>query len=237
MRARQVKNPDITYTDECTNAYSGQQNFTACIYVDKEIVGCVEYVLYSGELTVSDIQVKPEYKRMGYGSRLMKYIKEENPRYNYISSMKTEDGTAFVHKDINLYEFEQGGDPYEISGLGKWNPDNYSDGEIIVEVKAVKESINEFEQGLDPYKAMNIGPNRPYKDGEIVICKEDLWLNKNYTTYTTVPHYHNKPLFMKDVEYCVTAGLPGGYNQYKDKYDINKWGFKQEEIDDHFERK
>ena len=93
----------ITYSNESTAAYSGQVNMTAMIYVDGEPVGGVDYVIYDGELSISDIFVKPEWRRKGMASRLIKYIKRENPKDKYVSSMKTPDGAKFVHKDINLF--------------------------------------------------------------------------------------------------------------------------------------
>jgi 2'-5' RNA ligase len=94
--------PKITYYNGSTNAYSGQVNMEAAIYVDGQIAAVVEYVLYDDELTVSHIFVKPEFRRQGYGSRLMKYIQQENPEYKYKPSMKTPEGAAFKHKDLPL---------------------------------------------------------------------------------------------------------------------------------------
>lgn len=94
--------PKITYTNEAIDAYSGQINCEAGIYADGDIVGLVQYVLYENELTISHIFVRPEYRRQGYGSRLIKYIQQENPDYKYKPSMKTEDGAAFKHKDLPL---------------------------------------------------------------------------------------------------------------------------------------
>ena len=94
----------ITYTNEALNHYSGQTNCEAGIYVDGDIAGLVQYVLYDGELSVSYIFVRPEFRRQGYGSRLMKYIQQENPDYKYKFSMKTDDGAVFNHKDISLTE-------------------------------------------------------------------------------------------------------------------------------------
>ncbi len=104
--------PKITYTNEVIDAYSGQLNCEAGIYLDGEIVGIVEYVLYDGELSVSHIFVRPEFRRQGFGSRLMKYIKEENPKYKYVPSMKTDDGAAFKHKEVSLKE--------GFMGFGRW---------------------------------------------------------------------------------------------------------------------
>jgi len=94
--------PKITYYNGSIDAYQGQVNMEAAIYVDGQIVGAAEYVLYGDELTISYIYVKPEYRRQGYGSRLMKYIQQENPEYKYVPSMKTPEGAAFKHKDLPL---------------------------------------------------------------------------------------------------------------------------------------
>ena len=92
----------ITYTNEVLDSYKEQTNCEAGIYFNDEIIGYVQYVLYKGELTASDILVRPEFRRMGYGSKLMKYIKEINQGYNYTPSMKTSDGVKFRHKDLSL---------------------------------------------------------------------------------------------------------------------------------------
>jgi len=94
----------ITYSNEVLNAYSGQINCEAGIFVDGEIVGVAQYVLYDDELTISDIFVRPAFRRQGFGSRLMKYIQQENPDYHYKPSLKTELGAKFVHKEIGLDE-------------------------------------------------------------------------------------------------------------------------------------
>lgn len=92
----------ITYYNGSTDAYSGQVNMEAAIYADGQIAGAVEYVLYNGELSISHIYVRPEFRRQGYASRLMKYIQQENPDYKYVPSMKTPEGAAFKHKNIPL---------------------------------------------------------------------------------------------------------------------------------------
>ena len=97
-------NKKITYSLENVDAYSGQSNWEVGIYLNDEIVGLAELVLYHGELTISMITIRDEFKRQGYGSRLMKYIKKEFSDYKYIPSLKTDDGSKFEPKDINLYE-------------------------------------------------------------------------------------------------------------------------------------
>ena len=123
----------ITYTNEVVNSYSSQLNCEAGIYLDGDIIGVVEYVLYDDELTVSDIFIKLEYRRQGYGSKLMKYIKQENPESKYQPSMMLPDGAKFIHKDLSLEE--------------------------VFKAQFVSENIN-FERGKDPYRSLNIGDIR-----------------------------------------------------------------------------
>ena len=92
------------YENEVTDSYYGQSNCSAFIYCDNKIIGGVDYVLYDGELTISNIITRPEWRRKGIASRLVKYIKLKNPEYTYIPSMKTEDGSKFIHKDLSLEE-------------------------------------------------------------------------------------------------------------------------------------
>jgi hypothetical protein len=92
------ENNNITFTNEITDAYSGQLNCEAGVYENGEIMGYVQYVLYDGELTISDIFVKPDRRRERFGSMMMDYIKKLNPEYKYVPSMMTDLGAKFIHK-------------------------------------------------------------------------------------------------------------------------------------------
>lgn len=94
----------IEYRDEHINSHSGQHDYELGLYIDDEIVGMVQYTLYDGEITVRDIIVRPEFRRQGHGSRMMKYIKQKHPEYEYTPSMKTDLGLKFQHKDVELKE-------------------------------------------------------------------------------------------------------------------------------------
>jgi len=92
---------NIRYDIEHLDSYNGQHNYELGMYVNDEIMGMVEYVLHDGELSVSNILVRPEFRRKGYGSRMMQYLKEKyKGEYEYVPSMQTSDGAAFKHKDI-----------------------------------------------------------------------------------------------------------------------------------------
>ena len=94
----------ITYYNRHMDSYSDQHNYQLELSLNGELVGVTEYVLYDGEITISDIGVRPELRRQGLGSRMVKYIKNEFPEYQYVPSMKTDLGAKFKHKDLPLYE-------------------------------------------------------------------------------------------------------------------------------------
>lgn len=95
------KKGKITYSDECLGYHHGQTDMETGIYEDGEIIGMVQYTLFQNELTIKDIIVLPKRRREGFGSLLMSYIKKQNPTYTYKSSLKTELGSKFFHKEIN----------------------------------------------------------------------------------------------------------------------------------------
>jgi len=90
----------IRYDVEHLSSHGGQDNYELGMYVNDEIVGLVEYTLFDGELTVSNIVVRPEFRRKGFGSRMMQYLKTYHKDHKYVPSMKTDLGAKFKHKDI-----------------------------------------------------------------------------------------------------------------------------------------
>lgn len=100
-------NGQVEYRDEHIDSHNGQHDYELGLYIDDEIIGMVQYTLYNGDLTVRNIVVRPEFRRQGYGSKMMKHIKQQHPDYKYTPSMKTDLGSKFVHKDVNLQEIRK----------------------------------------------------------------------------------------------------------------------------------
>jgi GNAT superfamily N-acetyltransferase len=94
----------ITFQHEHLDYYDGQNNYELGIYEDGEIMGYVTYVIYENEITISDILVRPERRREGFGSMLVKKMKKLHPESNYKPSLMTDLGSKFKHKDVELNE-------------------------------------------------------------------------------------------------------------------------------------
>ena len=97
-------NENITYEEEHLGSAYGQDDYELGMYIDGEIVGVVNYVIFENELTISMIQVRPEFRRRGFGSRMVQYIKKIHPESKYKPSVKTDLGVKFKHKEMpDLY--------------------------------------------------------------------------------------------------------------------------------------
>lgn len=94
----------ISFEHEHLDSYSGQNNYELGIYEDDNIIGYVQYTIYKNELTVNDIVVRPNRRREGFGSMLIKKMKQLHPEAQYQPSMKTDLGAKFIHKDVELNE-------------------------------------------------------------------------------------------------------------------------------------
>jgi hypothetical protein len=94
---------ELRYEISHIDTYQGQHNYELGCYIEQGIIGVVEFVLFDVDmsLTISHIEVRPEYRRKGVGSRMVKYIKNKYPEYEYEPSMKTDLGNKFKHKNIN----------------------------------------------------------------------------------------------------------------------------------------
>lgn len=93
---------NLDYRIEHVDHNSGQEDMELGLYNadNDEIIGMVQYTLYDGEISVKDIIVRPEFRRKGFGSRMMQYIKKHHPDHKYVPSMKTDLGAKFKHKEI-----------------------------------------------------------------------------------------------------------------------------------------
>jgi GNAT superfamily N-acetyltransferase len=98
---KKIFNENITYEEEHLGSIYGQDNYELGIYLNGEIVGLVKYVIFDEELTISYIEVRPEFRRQGFGSRMIQYIKKRHPYAKYKPSIKTDLGKVFKHKDIS----------------------------------------------------------------------------------------------------------------------------------------
>ena len=91
----------LEYRIEHMGYHHGQDDYELGVYLNDDILGMVQYTIYDGELTVSDIIVLPKHRRLGIGSKMMQYVKQQHPDAKYVPSMMTDLGVKFKHKHHN----------------------------------------------------------------------------------------------------------------------------------------
>lgn len=108
----------ISFEHEHLDYYDGQNNYELGIYEDGEVIGYVDYTVYNNEITISDIVVRPDRRREGFGSMLVKKMKQLHPESTYVPSYKTELGSKFIHKDVEINEENE--NKIETENFKKW---------------------------------------------------------------------------------------------------------------------
>jgi hypothetical protein len=108
--------------------------------------------------------------------------------------------------------------------------------------------VYEFRQGDDPYKTMGIGSDRPYKIGDILESREDIFkyyrrsasLDRPYD-YRTIPRAQNcTHIFYRGEKYEIREINDKWYNEYNYEVGSEPWGtyqFSELELKKYFERR
>jgi hypothetical protein len=104
LKEEETQKGKIHFEHEHLDHYSGQDNYELGIYEDEEVIGYVQYVIFENEITVSDILVRPNRRRENFGSMLIKKMKQLHPNAKYKPSLKTDLGSKFIHKDVDVNE-------------------------------------------------------------------------------------------------------------------------------------
>lgn len=99
---KKIINESITYKDDYIGSVYGQDSYELKLYLNDNIIGFVKYIIFDGELRINNIEVKPEFRRQGFGSKMMQYIKTHHPNAEYKPSIKTDLGLVFKPKVVSL---------------------------------------------------------------------------------------------------------------------------------------
>jgi hypothetical protein len=89
-----LKNGKIpTFTDEITDAYSGQTNNTLKAMVDNKPVGNVDYTVFNGSPSVSMINTADEFRRQGVATDMLRELQTKFPDKEIDFGMFTDEGS------------------------------------------------------------------------------------------------------------------------------------------------
>ena len=93
-----LKEEEYKFIENMRDYHSGQSYMNAYAYLNNEIVGRVDFSIYDKKLYIDMIEVEPEYRRKGIATKLMDFVKKENPNLPIIPGYSTEEGHKFWEK-------------------------------------------------------------------------------------------------------------------------------------------
>jgi ribosomal protein S18 acetylase RimI-like enzyme len=102
FRIAQASALNLRFRSELTGHHHGQSDMVIIAYLvspDKTQedmpVGFIQYVYFEDEIHISFIKVHDKFLRQGIGTRMIEYLKQENPGVKINIGMTTPTGTPF----------------------------------------------------------------------------------------------------------------------------------------------
>ncbi len=93
-----LKEEELKFSENMRDYHSGQSFMNAYAYSNNVMVGRVDYSIYDKKIYIDFIEVNPEYRRKGIATKLVDFIKRENPNMPIIPGYATEEGHKFWEK-------------------------------------------------------------------------------------------------------------------------------------------
>jgi GNAT superfamily N-acetyltransferase len=91
-----VERGEVTHSVAARGFYSGQQDLTMNFKVGGTLVGWIDYSVYEDEVHVQMIKVRPEHRRQGFGTMMLRQLQAQYPETEIELGMLTPDGAALI---------------------------------------------------------------------------------------------------------------------------------------------
>jgi len=106
------KQSQLTMTNEVTDSHSGQLDMRLnAVGPTGQTVGYIDYSEFRGEIHIKYIEVLPDYRRGGVGTKLMQALQQEYPNKEINTGMLTEEGSQ-LYQSLPKQTIEN--KPYEL---------------------------------------------------------------------------------------------------------------------------
>jgi GNAT superfamily N-acetyltransferase/ADP-ribose pyrophosphatase YjhB (NUDIX family) len=70
---------NLTFMNEAVDHYAGQTNLVLTAYQDRVAVGSIEYTEYHGVPSISMVTVRPQYRRQGIATQMLRWLQRQYP--------------------------------------------------------------------------------------------------------------------------------------------------------------
>jgi GNAT superfamily N-acetyltransferase len=95
---KQAQQQNVKIWNDCYDSHQGES--FCSIYADDpstgEMVGYIDYSVFEDELDIKYVHVAEPYRRQGLGTRMIEFLKQENPETKIRTGLATDMGAPFV---------------------------------------------------------------------------------------------------------------------------------------------
>ena len=101
-----LKEHNYKFIETMRDYHSGQSYMTAYVQLYGKVVGRCDFSIFDKKIYIDYIEINPDERRKGVATKLLDFIREENPNMPIIPGYATDEGDKFwkqykkKHKDL-----------------------------------------------------------------------------------------------------------------------------------------
>ena len=119
-------------TETTTGQSDGETYFTMSYEQDGKVVGTVQYGEFDGKPNVKMIEVDPEYRRQGIGTKLLQELQKKYPDIEIDFGMSTEDGSKLIES-------------------ATYSVENIEVTQKTARIEEIKQKLDEYDKGIEEF--------------------------------------------------------------------------------------
>lgn len=128
----EVKPPKTNITESTNGQSDGETYFTMSYEQDGKVVGTVQYGEFEGKPNVKMIEVDPEYRRQGIGTKLLQELQKKYPDVEIDFGMATEDGSKLIES-------------------ATYSVENTEVTQKTARIEEIKQKLSEYDKGTEEF--------------------------------------------------------------------------------------
>jgi GNAT superfamily N-acetyltransferase len=181
-------------TETTTGQSDGETYFTMSYEQDGKVVGTVQYGEFEGKPNVKMIEVDPEYRRQGIGTKLLQELQKKYPDIEIDFGMSTEDGSKLI--DSATYSVENA----EVT-------------QKTARIEEIKQKLAEYDKGIEEFIENDMDVPEDYAADyndlydEMQVLEEEIRGKKPTSTFVKTDEVQTAVSEVQPVEQAVNEPL------------------------------
>ncbi len=168
-------------TESTTGQSDGETYFTMSYEQDGKVVGTVQYGEFEGKPNVKMIEVDPEYRRQGIGTKLLQELQKKYPDVEIDFGMATEDGSKLIES-------------------ATYSVENTEVTQKTARIEEIKQKLSEYDKGIEEFIENDMDVPEDYAADyndlydEMQVLEEEVRGKKPTSTFVKMDDVTQKPV-------------------------------------------